>query len=246
MLLKTIIISTFLLVCTYYIDRVLDFSLYQVDSSSLGSFVTAFGTIYGVIVGFIVIEVWNQKNTIQKLIEKEAKDIEGLFNLVCDFRDEDLKEKLKKEILEYIDLVLKNHRMSLEQKRIKMEPIINNISGIIDTTEFDDDHDPIIFDHVINQFKEMRDTRTERIRESLARLPRPLQTFITLASVIMVVTTVIMPFDNIWYHLFSTFTITFFISLIHQIINDLNNPFIGYWSVGLSPFEELQKKITEI
>lgn len=215
------------------------------DASGLGGFVTAFGTIYGIVVGFIVIEVWSQKKDIQKLLEKEAQDIEGLYFLVHYFNDAVLKRKLRTKLAKYTNIVLKIETGSLPTKERyqKIDEIFREISTLFDTIEFDEDQDPIIFEQMISQLKELKDTRTERIRESMIRLPAPLQFFIWVSSAFIILTVILLPFDSNLLHLFSISSITFFISYILQIISDLDNPFVGYWNVDFSSLREVKQKV---
>lgn len=55
--------------------------LFLDDVSGLGSFLSVFGTLYGILAAFVVFEVWSQYNRISALIEKEAQALEQLFRL---------------------------------------------------------------------------------------------------------------------------------------------------------------------
>ena len=58
------------------------------------------------------------------------------------------------------------------------------ISKIIQDVKFDDDHDQIVFDHVLAQYGTLSTIRTERINQSLMRLPTILRVFVYLSSLI--------------------------------------------------------------
>lgn len=223
----------------------LNLRTYIDDTGGLSIFITSFGTIYGIIVGFIVIEVWTQKNNIQKLLEKEAKDIEGLYFLVHYFNDTELEKKLKKRLLKYVNVILKLRfdDMSATVRNQKIDKIFMNISRLFDGIKFDEEQDPIIFEQMLNQFKELKDTRTERIRESLIRLPTPIQLFILLGSFVMVLAMIVTPFSNQLLAVCSVLSLTFFVVFVQQIINDLDNPFVGYWNVDFEPLHDVKNKL---
>lgn len=240
------LIATFIAAFSaHYVNDLLELRLYIPDSSGLGTFLTAFGAIYGVVVGLIVLEVWDQKNQIQKLLEKEAKDIEGMYFLVRYFKDKPLQKNLQRKLLKYLGYVLKikNEEAQDPKRPVRIEKIFTSIEDLFDKINFNDEQDPIIFDQMLQQFKELRDTRLERIRESLIRIPGPIQMFITLSSIATICSIILTPFENKILYLFSVSTITFFVSLIHQIIGDLDNPFVGYWNVDFESLRKAKKAI---
>ena len=80
---------------------------YLVDAGGLSVFSTFFGTLYGIMVAFVVFEVWGQFNRSSELIEKEAQGLERLFRLSLYFRDNKLTEKIHQAIKDYANVIIK-------------------------------------------------------------------------------------------------------------------------------------------
>lgn len=76
-------------------------------------------------------------------------------------------------------------------------------------------------------------------------MPRFLKLFIYLASVFALVTFLFMPFGNAYYGLLSVFVIGFLQAMVFQLIEELDNPFVGQMQLTPAPFERALKHVEE-
>jgi hypothetical protein len=244
MLGRSILVTTAVLVVTLVLRSPLHLGDDLSDLGGLGSFVTAFGTLYGVIIGFVVVEVWSQNIATQNLIDREAKDIEGLFQLTVYFGSQQAGS-VNQKILDYLNAVLEDRFEKLAQgERNRLaEKTFQSIHQAIRNIGISDDREGIVLDHVIDQYLDLRVTRTERISQGLNRLPNPLKVFLYMASFLTISTFVLMPFANALFSLLAVGILTLLISFVHQLIDDLDNPFVGYWNVSPNLFEIVKMMI---
>jgi len=247
MLVKSVIVSVISMAATFAVASVLNTSAYMADVGSLGAFVTAFGTLYGIITAFIVVEVWSEFNKISELIDREAIGLERLFRLTLYFRDPKLTKRMKDAIAGYANIIIKSKFKNLAQNERNVESgkAFRKIAALIRDVKFDDDHDSIVFNSVVEQYGRVSETRTERLNKSLARLPPFLDAFLYVSSFFMLLFFVIMPYTNIAYGLVMVGTLTFLIVTVIQLIRDLDNPFAGYWNITPEPFERALKHIEQ-
>lgn len=217
------------------------------DVGGLSAFLSVFGTLYGILAAFVVFEVWTQYNHISELIDKEAQGLERLYRLTLYFRDTSLTEKMKEVIANYANQVIqgKFHTLGTGHRNKETGLAFRHISEIIRDVEFDDDHDSFVFDQILKHYGDLGQIRTERLNQSLSRLPVLLKAFIYIASFFALATFVFMPFANQYYGILSTFIIGFLQAMIFQIIEDLDNPFVGHWNLTPEPFARALKHIEE-
>ncbi|QYK50281.1 MAG: DUF4239 domain-containing protein [Anaerolineales bacterium] len=240
----------FSLVCAglYWLARTyLHTELYVIDVGGLSSFLSVFGTLYGILAAFVVFEVWSQYNRISSLIGKEAQSLEQLFRLSLYFRDQELTARMKAGIREYINYVVEgNFRLLAKGERnAKSGLALRKISEVIQSVEFDDDHDAIVFEQIVEHYGAVAQLRTERTNESRNRLPRFLKYFIYIASGFALVTFLLMPFEVAFYGHFSAFVIGFLQAMVFQLIEELDNPFRGHMQLTPAPFSMALKHIEE-
>ncbi|MFA5894923.1 MAG: hypothetical protein WC851_04055 [Candidatus Shapirobacteria bacterium] len=246
-ILNSFLISIVITIIGYFFRQTFQTDLYLSDVGGLSTFIGAFATLFGLLSAFVVFEVWGQYNKTTLYVDKEASGLERLYRLTLYFRDKKLNLSMAKAIENYAKMVINGKFQKLGQGERNTESglAFREISKVIQGIKFDDDHDQIIFDHIVNHYGDLSDMRTERINQSLARLPSLLKTFLYIASFFVVSCLIIMPFANVYYSLFAVFCMTFVITMIYFLIEDLDNPFVGNWNITPEPFERALKHIKE-
>ncbi len=244
--LKSMLFAFFVGLVHYLFFNYFETSTYLSDVGGLGAFVTVFGTLYGIMTAFVVFEVWNQYNRTVEAISKEAQGIERLYRLVLYFRDDKLTMKMKEVLVKYLKLVIEGKFKMLGSGKRNQETgdIFREIAVIIRDISFDDEHDEIIFNQIVSHYGELSQIRTLRINQSLSRLPALLKAFLYVTSAIALLTFIIMPFANIYYGLYINLSLAFVLGLISQLVEDLDNPFVGHWNITPEPFERTLGRIT--
>lgn len=232
---------------SYLIRMVLHTDSFLVDVGGLSAFLSVFGTLYGILAAFVVFEVWTQYNHISELIDKEALGLEQLYRLTLYFRDDKLTASMKAAIHKYADLVIagKFHMLGEGKRSVEAGHAFRKISELIRDIEFNDDHDAIVFDQILEHYSHMGEIRTERRNQSLARLPVLLKAFIYIASFFALAALLIVPFANLYYAMLSALIIAFLQAMIFSIIEELDNPFVGDWNLTPEPFARTLKHIEE-
>lgn len=246
-LLLSSLFAIFSVVVSYLIRTSFHTEQYLADVSGLSAFLSVFGTLYGILTAFVVFEVWTQYNRISELIDKEAQGLERLYRLTLYFRDDSLTAKMKAAIAHYADLVISSNFQTLAQggRNLQNSIAFRHLADIIREIEFNDDHDSIVYAQVLEHYGELAQVRTERRNQSLARLPIQLKTFIYISSFFALFTFVVMPFAQAAYGFLSVLIIGFLQAMIFQMVEDLDNPFVGEWSLTPEPFVRAMKHIDE-
>lgn len=243
---KSTIFALISILAMYFFRVVFKTDAYLSDIGGIQSFLGVFGTLFGIMAAFVVVEVWGEFNTTVSLIEREALGLEKLYDLALYFRDRKLSEQIKKTIKKYIELVVKNFRDLGEGKRnTQNSQAFRAIANVLREIRFDDDHDQAVFALIISHYKELAQIRVDRINQCLVRLPVLLKAFLYITSFVGLLTFVIMPFANMYYGFIATGFLSFILAMVFQLVEDLDNPFVGYWNISPEPFERALKHIEE-
>lgn len=230
----------------YYLLRaVFNTDHFFTEASAISGFLTMFGALYGILTAFVIFEVWKQYNVLSELIEKEAQNLEQLYGLVLYFRDPKLTEEIKVAIREYANLVIEGQfrMLGLRERSAKTGRAFDNIAALIRHIHFNDDHDSAVFNQVLEHYRELAETRAERLNKSLRRLPILLKSFIYIASFFTLLTFSFMPFSTPQYGVLAMLVISFQQVMIYFIIEGLDNPFVGHWRLTPEPFKRALEHI---
>jgi hypothetical protein len=246
-ILRSFLIATLAALLSHFIRTTLHTDLFLSDVGGLSAFLSVFGTLYGILAAFVVFEVWNQYNHTSELIDKEAQGLERLYRLALYFRDPKLTADMKAAIHAYASIIINGKFRKLGAgKRNKEHGIaFRKVAELIRNIEFNDEHDSIVFDQILEHYGNLGQIRTERMNESLSRLPVLLKSFIYISSFFALATFLFMPFSNPYYAFLAVAVIGFIQSMIFHIVEDLDNPFLGHWKLTPEPFARALKHIEE-
>jgi len=246
-IIRSLLFATLAAGASYLARAYLHTDQFIADVGGLSAFLSVFGTLYGILAAFVVFEVWTEYNHTSELIDKEAQGLERLYRLTLYFRDQKLTGQIKAAIAEYANIIIRgNFRKLGAGVRNKEHGLaFRKIADIIRNIELDDDHDSIAFGQILEHYGDLGQFRTERLNQSLSRLPVLLKAFIYIASFFALATFIFMPFSNLYYAILSVSIIGFLQAMIFQIIEDLDNPFVGHWNLTPEPFARALKHIEE-
>lgn len=235
---KSIIFSLIAVAITEFVNTLVHSENYLSDIGGLEAFASVFGTLYGIMTAFIVFEVWGQYNRIYHLIGQEALGLERLFRLTLHIKDKKLSKNIKRLIRNYCDLIIKSKfkKLGAGERNPATSSAFRKIANEIRKANVQNNSGQAVFDHIINHYEKLSETRTERVDQSLIRLPKILKLFLYVSSAFMIILFIIMPFDNINYGFITVGMITFVVSMILLLVEDLDNPFKGYWNITPEPF----------
>src|SRR3989337_817983 len=74
---------------------------YAADVGAVGAYITAVGTLYGILSAFTIFVVWTQFNDAQTPAETEAKERLDLFRYAIYLKDPDILASLRSSIRDY-------------------------------------------------------------------------------------------------------------------------------------------------
>lgn len=236
---KSVAISIVCVLLALFLRSSLGLSNYLSDVGGLGAFVTVFGTLYGIMAAFVVFEVWNQYNETSALIDEEASGLERMYRLVLYFNDKLVEKAMKKAIFDYAHIVIegKFSKIGYGIRNPKTGKAFREIFKVIRSIKFDDSRDSTVFPLIVEHSGKLNEVRVKRINQSLARLPIILKLFFFSSSVFVLITFLIMPFSLAWFHAFVVGVIAFLVALTIQLVQDLDNPFVGHFNLTPEPFE---------
>lgn len=246
-ILKSTIFALLIILLTNFVNSTFYISSYLSDVGSLSVFASIFGSLFGILTAFIVFEVWNQYNKISSLIGQEALGLEGLYRLTLNLEDKKIAENIKKAINNYCNLQIENKFKMLGEgeRNPKVSLAFRQIANQIREFKIKNSFDEIVFNHLVTHFELLSKTRTQRVDESLTRLPGILKVFLYTASSFALILVIFLPFSNLNYSLLTAGILSFSICMILLIVEDLDNPFKGYWKLTPEPYVRSLKHIEE-
>jgi Protein of unknown function (DUF4239) len=236
--LRSLICLTVAIVFQYVIHARADL---VADVSSVGAFVGAIGTLYSVLAGFTVITVWQQFIDTDRAVKREARNLRELWRYVGYVEDVEGVQHARRAIETYRDRVLAvewpamisgRTTTAAEDEYFAMADAVNGIRVI--TAK-----DVPAWAEAVRTLGEVSDARGERAIFVAVKMPTLLRFLLYIATSSLVFGMTLLRFKVPIVGV-AVLALTIVVSLlVLEVIDDLDNPFGGAWTISPSPLQRI-------
>jgi hypothetical protein len=213
-----------------------------------GTYLQTVGTIYAVLLAFVVYVVWQQFNELRAHLEREANQLLDLHRTVRGL-PEGARDRLTHEIMEYANRVsgvewqamARGDDATLEEGGHNLD----RLWDILHRVEGETECHRTLHAEAISHFNDVSDARASRISAGRARMPRALRILLYTGAIITVGSMYLFAIESVLIHTIMTASMAGAMSHVLYLIEDLDDCFSGDWQVSRAPFDTLRRHMTE-
>jgi len=217
----------------------------HISKENLGLFYSVFGVMFAIIGGFVLVEVLRKFSNLNDLIQNELNSIQDIRDFIIYFDNIsiDLKIRLKESLLIYIESFINYEWLKMEKGEHISTDTSKELYGImrcLDEIEIIKATDSVALTEVITEISKVTTYRTKRISLSKEKIPDNLIMLLGFMSSVIILGFILLNIQNAFSHYFIVCTTSISILSLFNIINDLDKPFSGVWSLSKSDIENLK------
>ena len=229
---KGFILYIIVLILSYYIQSNFG-TILLANVSGIGLFWAVIGTIYALIVAFVMVEVWGQFNVFGESIGKESQTIITLWNFTDYLDNLDVSRSMQDALAGYIDSVAGKEWSDLAKtvRVSQTSPSLSKIREVINMIPVKGERSAIAFSSIISAYENLLDARGRRIESGLHRLPPMVRALFFMISGLFAFGYMIIGFDNMILYLATLSALFAIVVLVYNIIFDMDVPFEGIFNV---------------
>jgi hypothetical protein len=214
----------------------------------VGNYLQTVGTIYAVLLAFVVYVVWGQFNDARLVVEREANEIVDLFRTAKGF-PAGPRQHVQDHLRRYADEVV---RAEWHAMAVNDEACIARTSRILDGTwdaleEFEAANvcHHSLFEEALSRFNDLSDLRTERLVSSRQRIPFAMRLLMYMGAIILIGSMWLFEVRSFAIHALITGAMAGALSHVLYIVADLDDTFSGDWQVSPAAFERARAYMEE-
>jgi hypothetical protein len=205
--------------------------LLQSDQNLLSMFIGVVGTIYAIITGFMIANVWNKYMALINATTKETTSLRNIYLLGLEWRAPGLIEALRMNLSSYASTAIDVYWKQTKQMDY-LESKFNNLFGSIKDFDLSNPKDIEIFTNLNDELRKASEQKANIQSLLAAKVPKILWSLLIVLSFAIVSGMYIVPFENQFLSTLAMTLISIAIALIGLIIYDMNDPFgFGFWAV---------------
>jgi hypothetical protein len=199
------------------------------------------GTIYAVVIGFMLYAVWTRYDSAQVNADSEASALVVVARLAQGL-PRDTGKKVLSLALTYSDVMVNREWPAMEKGQyasesgILMRKLNESLQEPSDLTT----QQAIILDHTLTELGQMTGYRRIRQVQCVSELPRILWMVLILGAFIIIVASCLLGTENIRLHMVLILGLSFLVSLCLVAIEDINQPFQGATRISPTGFIRAQ------
>jgi hypothetical protein len=212
-------------------------------NDATGNYLQTLGTIYAVLLAFVVFVVWNQFNETRALVEREANEVLDLFRTARGFAAA-VRHPVQHQLRTYVEEVLRHEWPAMacggelaEEAGAPLDRLWNVLVRFEPASECH----RALYDQMLERFNDLSDIRAGRILGARTRIPLALRILLYTGAVMTVASTYLFGIDSPVIHGIVAGSLAGAISHVIYLIGDLDACFAGDWQVPRAPFERVRR-----
>ncbi|MCI0412473.1 DUF4239 domain-containing protein [bacterium] len=243
-LLATVFISIFGLTM---VRRRVSLSLLEQHRDVAGFIISVLGVVYGVLLGFIVVTVWEQYEGARASISGETNQMADLMQISQGFPDP-ISERIRQNLLSYGELVINAEwpLMSDGESSIEAQLAMDHLWKTYREIEPEDAHENALITEGLSRMSQLSDYRRARLHASQSELPDVVWVVLILGAMITIFYTYLFGVQRIIAQGIITAALSFEIALVLFLVFVLDNPFRGDFKLTSEPYKRTMQRIVEI
>ena len=213
-----------------------------------GNYLQTLGTIYAVLLAFVVFVVWQQFNDTREHVEREANELLDLVRVARGLPGE-VSAPLIERARAYVETVLgpewdamaRGDDTGLDQGAQLLDRIWD---ALVSYEPLSQCH-TALHDAALARFNDVSDARSNRLTSSRMRIPLALHLLLWWGAVIVIGSMYLFAVDRFVLHACMTAALAGAISHVLYVINDLDDCFGGDFQIPRTSFERLRRYLAE-
>lgn len=203
-----------------------------------GYFISVIGTLYAVLLGFIVVDSMTQLQETRVLVSQEANAVSNIFQ-VSQGLPEPIKNKIRKACLVYCDTVVNDEWPAMQQGKYSNKAFgtMYELWKTIGTYEPQSSGDSNVHAELLDQVSKVGDNRRARLVASRHGVPALLWCVLLVGGIFTILFTYFFGVDNLKVQVTMTVLIASILSLNVYIVYCYGYPYTGEISVGPDAFK---------
>ncbi|MBF0502606.1 MAG: DUF4239 domain-containing protein [Candidatus Riflebacteria bacterium] len=227
------------------VSTVFPVELLKEEIHGVACYLGVIGALYGIVLAFVIFVVWDQFNKVQTGIFLEGAALEDMCHTATFISDAEAAYKIKVAVREYIAISVADEATFLA--RGEMCPAATKaflkVSDAVREVEIKKPKDQIVFGELFTALSRVNNARDARLGISSARIPGALWHLILLFSVSIIGGFLFLGIRLTLLANMMVGIIAGCIVFLLSVIQDIDNPFGGQWSVSYNPFVEVSSRL---
>ncbi|HTX58330.1 MAG TPA: DUF4239 domain-containing protein [Verrucomicrobiae bacterium] len=230
-----------------FFQRRVDGSQLRKQNDVAGYLFSAVGVIYAVVLGFVVVVVWEKYDATGFNVDQESAAVSDLYRAVIEY-PQPLRTRIRAELAEYandiitIEWPLMDRRVDVPRDLVLLETLAANVDGFAPKTLGQSNAQQLATTQLIR----LLDARRQRLIQSEPSVPLVLWVALVLGALAMLFFAFLFGVENRPTQLVMTAVLAGLIAMLFIVIWEFDNPFTGSVKISADGWIQVRNHLAQI
>lgn len=212
--------------------------LSDADNAVLANYLQVVGSIYGMVIGFVIFVVWNQFTDTERLIDQEVERLEDLFLFAGALALESDRCGVMDAAKAYAQSVLEIEASATLSDRCAhiVNPAWEKLHRQCQNVEVNSVRDQAVYSELLRRIDSLSECRNQRLGILSRRIPWPLWHLLIFVSIVTVIPFCLINIQDLIVDIAVVWSTASAVSFLLLVIYDLDDPFRGVFNVSFEPY----------
>ena len=222
------------------VRRLVPIAVRRQHNDVAGFIYAVLGVVYAVLLGLMVVAVWEEWNTALRTVDDEANALAEIF-WIADRMPNSEGNHIQELIRSYARVVVNEEWPLMERKKSSsrawnlLDEIRSSLQGVDPSTPAQQ----VLYEQGFERMRDLADARRDRLLEAKHGLPAILWVVLIVGGIVVVSFTYLFGLDSTLIHVLMVAALALIISLVLFTVAALNFPFKGDITIGPEAMEQV-------
>jgi uncharacterized membrane protein YraQ (UPF0718 family) len=222
------------------VQRLVPIAVRRQHNDVAGFIYAVLGVVYAVLLGLMVVAVWEEWNTALRTVDDEASALAEIFWL-ADRMPESEGHHIQELIRSYARVVVDEEWPLMERKKSSPRAwaVLDEIRASLQGFDPSTPAQQVLYEQGFERMRDLANARRDRLLEAKHGLPAILWVVLILGGIVVVSFTYLFGLESTLVHVLMVAALALIISLVLFTVAALNFPFKGDITIGPEAMEQV-------
>jgi len=218
----------------------------QAHNDVAGFIYAVLGVAYAVLLGLMVVAVWDDRQEAQSAATEEANELSAIFWIAHALPEPEARH-IQKLVRDYATVVVSEEYPLMEHGKSSPEAwaLLDDLRASVEAIQPTNDTQLVLYDNEIQRLHDLGDSRRERLLHAEEGLPAILWAVLLVGGMIEVGFTYLFGLQNTIVHVLMVAALALIIGLVLFTIGALDFPFRGDLKIEPTAFESVLDRLEQ-
>ena len=220
------------------------FEVLRKSNDVVGNYLQTLGSIYAVLLAFVMFVVWTQFNDARANVDREANELMDLFRTSRGLPEPTRGQVQASAVAYAMQVVGREWDAMACGGRLDSGPgTLEAMWESVHAAEPNEEPERSLYREVLKRLDDLSDARSSRLTSTTTSIPTALRILLYTGAVSTVGSMYLFAVESLAVHAVMTAALAGAISHVLYVIEDLDNCFDGHWQVPRTPFERVRRQM---